>query len=121
MVASFSMATSETWKDKATGEKKESTEWHNIVAWRGLAEIASKFMHKGDLVFIEGKMKTRSWEKDGVTRYTTEVLADKVILLGGKRESSAPPPPDSAPESVRSAPAKQSPASMQDEVDSLPF
>jgi single-strand DNA-binding protein len=84
IVANFTMATSESYKDKTTGEKKEVTEWHNIVLWRGLAEISQKYLHKGDLVYIEGKLKTRSWEKEGVTRYTTEVVADNMTMLGSK-------------------------------------
>jgi single-strand DNA-binding protein len=84
VVANFSIATSESYKDKTTGEKKEITEWHNIVLWRGLAEIAQKYVHKGDLVYIEGKLRTRSWEKDGVTRYTTEVIADNMTMLGSR-------------------------------------
>lgn len=84
VVANFSIATSETYKDRTTGEKKEITEWHNIVLWRGLAEIAQKFLRKGDMVYIEGKLRTRSWEKDGVTRYTTEVVADNMTMLSPK-------------------------------------
>src|SRR6188474_482964 len=83
-LVTFSMATSETYKDKTTGEKKEITEWHNIVLWRGLAEVAQKYLHKGDMVYVEGKLRTRSWEKDGVTRYTTEVVADNMTMLSGK-------------------------------------
>ena len=83
-VANFSMATTETYKDKTTGERKEITEWHNVVLWRGLADIAAKYLHKGDQVYIEGKLRTRSWEKDNVTRYTTEILGDNLTLLGGK-------------------------------------
>ncbi|MEP2668857.1 MAG: single-stranded DNA-binding protein [Cyclobacteriaceae bacterium] len=83
-VANFSIATSETYKDKTTGEKKEITEWHSIVLWRGLAEIASKYLHKGDMVYIEGKLRTRSWEKDKVTRYTTEVVGDSMTMLSSK-------------------------------------
>ncbi|MBX2964885.1 MAG: single-stranded DNA-binding protein [Cyclobacteriaceae bacterium] len=83
-VANFTMATSETYKDRTTGEKRETTEWHNIVLWRGLAEIAQKYLHKGDMVYIEGKLRTRSWEKDGVTRYTTEIVADNMTMLSPK-------------------------------------
>lgn len=82
-VANFTMATSETYKDRS-GEKKETTEWHNIVLWRGLAEISQRYLHKGDLVYIEGKLRTRSWEKDGVTRYTTEIVADNMTMLGSR-------------------------------------
>jgi single-strand DNA-binding protein len=80
-VANFTMATSETYKDKTTGEKKEITDWHNIVLWRGLAEIAQKYLHKGDMIYVEGKLRTRSWEKDGVTRYTTEIIGDNMTML----------------------------------------
>src|SRR5687767_7229347 len=83
-VANFTMATSESYKDKTTGEKKEVTEWHNIVLWRCLAEISQKYLHKGDLVYIEGKLRTRSWEKEGVTRYTTEIIADNMTMLGSR-------------------------------------
>jgi single-strand DNA-binding protein len=88
VVANFTMATSETYKDKVTGEKKEITDWHNIVLWRGLAEISQKYLHKGDMVYIEGKMRTRSWEKEGVTRYTTEVIADNMTMLSTQRSGS---------------------------------
>jgi len=101
-VANFTIATSETYKDKTTGDKKEITEWHNIVVWRGLAEIAAKYLHKGDMVYIEGKLRTRSWEKEGVTRYTTEIIGDNMTMLstraggsgssGGTERSAAPAP-----------------------------
>jgi len=84
-VANFSIATTETYKDRNSGERIDQTEWHNIVLWRGLAEIAEKYLKKGDSVYIEGKLKTRSWEKDGVTRYTTEVVGDQMTMLGGKK------------------------------------
>ncbi len=90
VVANFSIATSESYKDRTTGERKEITEWHNIVLWRGLAEIAQKFLHKGDMVYIEGKLRTRSWEKEGVTRYTTEVVADNMTMLSTKGSSGGP-------------------------------
>jgi single-strand DNA-binding protein len=87
MVVNFTLATSEVYKDRVTGERKEITDWHNVVLWRGLAETASKYLHKGDQVYIEGKMRTRSWEKDGVTRYTTEVIGDNMTLIGSKQGS----------------------------------
>lgn len=89
VVANFSMATSESYRDKTTGEKKEITEWHNIVLWRGLAEIAQKFLRKGDMVYIEGKLRTRSWEKEGVTRYTTEVVGDNMTMLSSRGSGGA--------------------------------
>ena len=84
-VANFTMATTETYKDRTTGERKEITEWHNVVLWRGLADIAAKYLHKGDQVYIEGKLRTRSWEKEGVTRYTTEIVGDNMTLLGSRQ------------------------------------
>lgn len=99
-VANFTIATTESYKDKTTGEKKDITEWHNIVLWRGLADIAAKYLHKGDMVYIEGKLRTRSWEKEGVTRYTTEIVGDNMTMLsrkpsstgGGSTNSAAPTP-----------------------------
>lgn len=81
-VCSFPMATSETYKDRSSGERITQTEWHNIVIWRGMAETAEKYLRKGSQVFIEGKIKTRSWEdQQGQKRYTTEVVADVMQLL----------------------------------------
>lgn len=119
-VASFSMATTESYKDKTTGEKKEITEWHNIVLWRGLAEVASKYLHKGDLIYIEGRLRTRSWEKDNVTRYITEVVGDNMSMLSTKGSGSggfqAPPPP--AQEYPSSKPMGEPAPSA---TDDLPF
>jgi single-strand DNA-binding protein len=82
-VASFSVATSDEWKDKDTGAKQERTEWHRIVAWRGLAEVCGKYLRKGSQVYIEGRIQTRSWEdRDGVQRYTTEIIAQNMQMLG---------------------------------------
>ena len=88
-VASFSIATSDEWKDKETGDKKERTEWHRIVAWRKLGEICGEYLSKGRQVYVEGKLQTRSWEKDGVTRYTTEIVASDVQFLGGRESGTA--------------------------------
>ena len=83
-VANYSLATSERWKDKDTGEKRESTEWHRIVAWGRLGEICGEYLSKGGKVYIEGKLQTRPWEdKEGVKRYTTEIVARDVQMLGG--------------------------------------
>lgn len=116
-VANFTMATSETYKDKTTGEKKVITEWHNIVLWRGLADIASKYLHKGDQVYIEGKLRTRSWEKEGVTRYTTEIVGDNMTLLGSKPgggdRSSAPQYSQPTGDDLKGAP--------DNSTDDLPF
>jgi single-strand DNA-binding protein len=87
-VANFTMATSETYKDKTTGDRKEVTEWHNVVLWRGLADIAAKYLHKGDMIYVEGKLRTRSWEKEGVTRYTTEIVGDNMTMLSTQRSNN---------------------------------
>ena len=82
-VANFSIATSEEWKDKDTGDKQERTEWHRIVVWRRLAEICGEYLSKGRQVYIEGRIQTRSWEdRDGNKRYTTEIIANDVQFLG---------------------------------------
>jgi single-strand DNA-binding protein len=81
-VATFSIATSESWKDQE-GNQQEKTEWHNIVAWRKLAEICGEYLKKGKKVYLEGKLQTRNYEKDGVKRYITEIVADQLIMLDG--------------------------------------
>jgi len=83
-VANFTIATSEKWKDKQSGEMQERTEWHRIVAWGRLGEICGEYLSKGRQVYIEGRLQTRQWEKDGVTRYTTEVVAAEMKMLGSK-------------------------------------
>ena len=107
-VANFSLATTENYKNKE-GERVSQTEWHNIVLWRGLAEVAEKYLKKGASVYIEGKIKTRKWEdKEGNTRYNTEILADNMTMLGGKKDSQENPinPPQEA---------------ASDKADDLPF
>ena len=83
-VTNFSMATSESYKDKNSGEKVEKTEWHRVVAFRRLAEIAGEYLRKGSKVYIEGKLQTRKWEKDGQTHYTTEIVARELQMLDSK-------------------------------------
>lgn len=83
-VASFSLATTESYKNRE-GQRVDQTEWHNIILWRGLAEVAEKYLHKGDSVFIEGKIKTRSYEKDGLKKYVTEIYGDNMTMLGKSR------------------------------------
>lgn len=130
-VANFSVATSEVYKDRNTGERKEQTEWHNVVLWRGLAEVAEKYLNKGDMVYIEGKLRTRSWEKDGVTRYTTEIVGDNMTMLSPKNSSEGG---NSAPSSGNrnnssntqevqaSAPSQSADIAVEDgSDDDLPF
>ena len=91
-VCSFSLATSETYKDKTSGERISQTEWHNIVLWRGLAETSEKYLRKGSKVYIEGKLKTRKWDDNqGITRYSTEIVADVMQMLDKKATDSSEP------------------------------
>ncbi|MDR0368718.1 MAG: single-stranded DNA-binding protein [Bacteroidales bacterium] len=94
-VARFSLATTETYKDKS-GERKDVTEWHNIVVWRNLADVAERYLTKGKLIYVEGKLRTHSWEDNGAKRYATEVVADNFTMLGSKSDGGGggytPPP-----------------------------
>lgn len=122
-VAKFPLATSETYKNKE-GQKIDSTEWHNIVMWRGLAEIAEKFLKKGSLVYIEGKIRTRAYDdKDGNKRYATEIIADNMTMLGRRSDEPShtvvtgdfqkPAAPTPAPTIIQ--------ASTEQATDDLPF
>jgi single-strand DNA-binding protein len=128
-VANITLATTDTWKDKQTGEKKEATEWHRVVFFRKLAEIVGQYLKKGSQVYIEGALKTRKWQdKEGQDRYTTEIVADDMKMLGSRQGmgSSDAPSRDPAPDS-RSAPqaaakpATAAPSSFNDFEDDIPF
>lgn len=98
--AMISIATSETWKDKATGEQKEKTEWHRVVFFKGLAKVAGDYLKKGSQIYVEGKLRTRSWEdKDGITRYTTEIVGREMQMLGKReaKDNQAAPPASASP------------------------
>jgi len=91
-VAKFSLATTETFKDRA-GKLISQTEWHTVVLWRGLAELAQKYLHKGSLVYIEGRLRTRSWEdKEGNKKFATEVVGDNLIMLDKRTDGPSHPP-----------------------------
>tara|TARA_B100001758_G_C18298514_1_gene551023 strand:+ start:614 stop:1033 length:420 start_codon:yes stop_codon:yes gene_type:complete len=112
-VANFSLATTENYKNKQ-GEKVSQTEWHNIVLWRGLAEVAEKWLKKGSSVYIEGKIRTNKWEdKEGNTRYNTEILADNMTMLGNRINSDVSDKNDSKTVSEIK--------NVNDENDDLPF
>lgn len=96
-VASFSIACSESWKDKATGEKKESTEWVNCTAFEKLADIIGQYLKKGKQVYVEGRLKTEKYEKDGQTKYSTKVVVSDMKMLGSKGESDSAPVSNGAP------------------------
>ena len=122
VVANFPLATSEVYTDRSTGEKKETTDWHDIVVWRGLAEVAEKYLKKGYKVYIEGKLKKRTWQdKDGNTRYSTEVLADEMTILS--RPEGNDRPEAKAPYPSNDGPVPPSPIQdlMDDSGDILPF
>lgn len=122
-VANFSIATSESYKDKKTGEKKETTTWHSLVLWRQLAEIAAKYVHKGDLLYIEGKIQNRSYEKDGITRYVTEIVVNNMTMLGSKKQDgqASPAPAPSGGSVADDFIGGPSSSSSSTEEDTLPF
>ncbi len=139
-VTNVAVATTESWKDKNSGEKKEITEWHRITFYRKLAEIAGQYLKKGSSVYIEGRLQTRKWtDKENVERYTTEIIADSMQMLGGRPGAGGSAPMDddygsSAPAPRQSAggssggsssparPASKPPASnFNDMDDDIPF
>ena len=120
-VCNFSVATTDVWKDKASGEKKEATEWHRVSSFGRLAEICGEYLKKGSQVYIEGKLRTRKWQdKEGQDRYTTEIIADAMQMLGSRsgmgggeaRESYAP---------ADAKAAKKPAGQFQDMDDDIPF
>lgn len=120
-VANFSIATSETYVDKTTGQRVENTDWHDIVVWRGLATVVEKYIKKGTKVYIEGKLKKRSWvDKENITRYTTEVIADQLTILSSKQESNTG---NNTPYSSQGTPEKpqEIPNISNQPTDDLPF
>ena len=127
-VARFTLATTEAYKDKS-GERKEVTEWHTVICWRNLADIAEKYLTKGKLVYVEGKLRTRSWDDNtGAKRYSTEVAADNFIMLGAKTDGTMPPMPISEPIATTAAPVQNTaekeselPPFIAQEEDDLPF
>jgi single-strand DNA-binding protein len=128
-VANIRIATTESWKDKASGEKKEETEWHRVSFFGKLAEIAGEYLKKGSPVYVEGRIKTRKWQdKDGQDRYSTEVVADRMQMLGSRGGMGAPTGADSAQgyseersSSASAKPAVKSGAKFDDFEDDIPF
>ncbi|RDE78330.1 single-stranded DNA-binding protein [Haemophilus parainfluenzae] len=114
MIANISVATSESWTDKNTGEKKTQTEWHRIVIYRKLAEIAAQYLHKGSQVYVEGRLKTRKWQdNNGQDRYTTEIQGDNLQMLGGRQDE---------PKQAKSSKAKPEPLSaMAEQGDNFDY
>lgn len=134
-VTNIAVATTESWKDKNSGEKKEVTEWHRVTFYRKLAEIAGQYLKKGSSVYIEGRLQTRKWtDKDGVERYTTEIISDSMQMLGGRPGagggsaamdddygSSAPPSRPASGGAARPAAAPRPAANFNDMDDDIPF
>ena len=123
----FSLATTESYTNKS-GEKVSNTEWHNIVMWRGLAEIAEQFLRKGSQVYIEGKIRTRSFDaKDGTKKYITEIQADNLVLLGGRKEGNGEGFVQPSASNANGHPAQPvvppitEPSAQETDHDDLPF
>lgn len=91
-VTNLSLATSEMWKDKNTGESQERTEWHRVVFYNRLAEIVAEYVRKGSKLYVEGQLRTRSWEQDGIKRYATEIIANEMQMLDGRGGEERPAP-----------------------------
>lgn len=128
-ITNITVATTERYKDRSSGEQKEITEWHRIVFFNRLAEVAGEYLKKGSSVYVEGRLTTRKWtDKDGIERYTTEIRADSMQMLGGRSSGGgsepydAPSAPSRAP-AAAPAPAARKPAAMpmDDLDDDIPF
>lgn len=120
-VTNLRVATTESWKDKTSGEQQERTEWHRVAMFGRVAEIAAEYLRKGSQVYLEGSLRTRKWQdkESGGDRYSTEVIANEMQMLGGRSDSSAPARSGSAPASAPSAAAESGPP---DEFnDDIPF
>jgi single-strand DNA-binding protein len=135
-ICNVSIATTSSWKDKATGEKRDETEWHRVVFYNRLAEIAGEYLRKGRSVYVEGRLKTRKWQdkETGADRYSTEIVADQMQMLGGRGENAGDAPADSsgfsqAPAAPRrqsqqprpAAPAAAPASNLSDMDDDIPF
>ncbi len=119
-VANISVATNETWKDKATGEAQERTEWHRIVMFGKLAEIAQQYLKKGSQAYFEGRIQTRKWQdQSGNDRYSTEIVANEMQMLGGRSGGGGAPMESGDQSQSRPAPAETAP--MDDGFDDIPF
>ena len=122
-VTNVTIATSDTWKDKQSGEARERTEWHRVVFFGRIAEVVGEYARKGSKLYVEGRLQTREWEKDGVKRYTTEVVVDmggQMQLLDGKPSDQAPRQ-QSQPSQPRATQQQQSPPDYDSFDDDIPF
>ena len=130
-VTNITLATSETWKDKSTGEQQERTEWHRVTFYQRLAEIVAEYVRKGSKLYVEGRLQTRSWEQDGIKRYATDIIANEMQMLdsrgaggngGGGYQSQAPAGGASSNQGApQSAAPKQPAADLDSFDDDIPF
>lgn len=125
-VTNITLATTDSWKDKQTGQQQERTEWHRVVFFGKLAEIAGEYLRKGSQCYVEGRLQTREWEKDGIKRYTTEIVVDMqgtLQLIGGKGDGQQQAQrQQSSPRAQSQRPQQQQPAPNYDDFDSdIPF
>ena len=124
-VANVSLATSDSWKDKNTGEQQERTEWHRVVFFNRLAEIVEQYVKKGSKLYVEGRLQTRSWEQDGVKRYTTEIVANEMQMLDSRggmgQEFGGQQPAASAPQPNQQQAAPAAPQNFDNFDDDIPF
>jgi len=120
-VTNITVATSESWKDKQTGQQQERTEWHRVAIFGKLAEIAAEYLRKGSKVYIEGALRTRQWEKDGVAHYTTEIIASDLQFLDGKQTSGSAQQTQPQAKPQRMATAQGQYRAADDFDDEIPF
>lgn len=132
-ICNVSLATTSQWKDRNTGERREETEWHRVVFYNRLAEIAGEYLRKGRSIYVEGRIKTRKWQdkETGQDRYSTEIVADQMQMLGGRDsdtsgasdfgQSQAPARPAQRPAPAQQRPAAQEPTNLADMDDDIPF
>lgn len=123
-ICDITLATSEKYKDKTSGESKENTEWHRVVFFGRLAEICGQYLQKGKKIYVEGRIRTNKWQdKDGIDRYTTEIIGSEMKMLSGKEDSGRREAPAPAPEPAarQHAPAARKPATFDEMEDDLPF
>jgi single-strand DNA-binding protein len=125
-VVNLRLATSDQWRDKQTGEQKEATEWHNVVMFDRLAEIAAEYLRKGSHIYVEGRIRTRKWQdKEGQDRYTTEIIANEMQMLGGRGGSGAagagPPQERAAPRAAEPVSRGEAAGVAESFDDDIPF
>jgi single-strand DNA-binding protein len=124
-VTNVRLATTDAWKDKQSGEQQERTEWHRVVFWGRLAEIAAEYLRKGSQIYVEGRIQTRKWQgQDGQDRWTTEIVGNEMQMLGTRGSAQTPPPDFDSGQSEDQGPARSSPkkaAAVEDFDDDIPF